>query len=112
MKSALLGARGRDDELSLGVVERADHRNLSGHMIDAQKRDAQWFPPNKRGNALAAFPELDDQLCTWEPLSGEPSPDRLDALVWALTDLLLDRRPETKIVMPFYHGIRRNIPGQ
>ena len=32
------------------------------------------------------FPELEDQLCTWTPDQGE-SPDRLDALVWALTEL-------------------------
>jgi len=32
-----------------------------------------------------AFPKLEDQLCTWVP--GENSPDRLDAMVWALTDL-------------------------
>jgi len=32
-----------------------------------------------------AFPKLEDQLCTWVP--GEDSPDRLDAMVWALTDL-------------------------
>ncbi len=31
--------------------------------------------------------ELEDQLCTWEP--GRDSPDRLDALVWALTELML-----------------------
>lgn len=30
--------------------------------------------------------ELEDQLCTWVP--GDDSPDRLDALVWAVTDLL------------------------
>lgn len=30
---------------------------------------------------------LEDQLCTWVP--GERSPDRLDALVWALTHLML-----------------------
>lgn len=34
------------------------------------------------------FGELEDQLCTWVP--GEKSPDRLDALVWALTELMLD----------------------
>jgi phage terminase large subunit-like protein len=34
------------------------------------------------------FPELEDQLCTWTPESGT-SPDRLDALVWALTDTML-----------------------
>jgi phage terminase large subunit-like protein len=34
------------------------------------------------------FPELEDQLCTFTPESGE-SPDRLDALVWAITHLML-----------------------
>ncbi len=33
-----------------------------------------------------AFSELEDQLCTWTSDSGE-SPDRLDALVWAITEL-------------------------
>lgn len=32
-----------------------------------------------------SFGELEDQLCTWKP--GDDSPDRLDALVWALTEL-------------------------
>lgn len=34
------------------------------------------------------FDELEDQMVTWTPESGT-SPDRLDALVWALTDLML-----------------------
>lgn len=34
---------------------------------------------------VGAFPKLEDQLCTWLP--GEDSPDRLDALVWAVTNL-------------------------
>lgn len=34
------------------------------------------------------FPELEDQMCTFTPESGE-SPDRLDALVWAITHLML-----------------------
>lgn len=33
---------------------------------------------------VQAFAELEEQLCTWTPESGT-SPDRLDALVWALT---------------------------
>ena len=32
------------------------------------------------------FEELEDQLCMWTPESGA-SPDRLDALVWAITEL-------------------------
>jgi len=35
-----------------------------------------------------AFPELEEQLTSWTPESGA-SPDRLDALVWALTYLML-----------------------
>lgn len=39
------------------------------------------------------FPELEDQMCGFGPggLTDGGSPDRLDALVWALTELLLDR---------------------
>jgi predicted phage terminase large subunit-like protein len=32
------------------------------------------------------FPELEDQCCTWTQESGD-SPDRLDAMVWALAEL-------------------------
>jgi phage terminase large subunit-like protein len=38
----------------------------------------------------SVWPELEDQLVTWTPDS-PTSPDRLDALVWALTDLDLAR---------------------
>jgi len=34
------------------------------------------------------FPELEDELCEWE--HGMPSPNRMDALVWAITELMLD----------------------
>lgn len=33
------------------------------------------------------FPDLEDQLCEWVP--GEKSPDRMDAEVWAITELML-----------------------
>jgi phage terminase large subunit-like protein len=37
-----------------------------------------------------AFPELEDEQSTW---SGEPdSPNRMDALVWAVTELMLNER--------------------
>ena len=34
--------------------------------------------------------ELETQMRTWEPLGSMGSPDRLDACVWALTDLMLN----------------------
>jgi len=41
-----------------------------------------------RGHHVGSFPELEDQLCEWQP--GMPSPDRLDALVWGYTYLMVD----------------------
>lgn len=41
---------------------------------------------------VGAFKELEDQMCTWQPAEGK-SPDRVDALVWAITELLLDEPP-------------------
>jgi phage terminase large subunit-like protein len=36
-----------------------------------------------------SFPALEDQMCSFVGGQGGPSPDRLDALVWALTDLII-----------------------
>jgi hypothetical protein len=41
----------------------------------------------KRIHHVGVFAELEDQLVSWLP--GDTSPDRLDALVWALTALLI-----------------------
>lgn len=41
----------------------------------------------KRVHHVGTFAELEDQLCQWVP-SDAKSPDRLDALVWALTNLM------------------------
>jgi phage terminase large subunit-like protein len=44
---------------------------------------------------VGVWPELEDQMCDFGPggLSNGASPDRLDALVWALTELMLKERP-------------------
>lgn len=38
---------------------------------------------------VGAFAKLEDQMTQWNPLTDRKSPDRLDALVWALTHLML-----------------------
>lgn len=38
---------------------------------------------------LPGLEELEQQMITWEPLGPIGSPDRLDAMVWAITDLML-----------------------
>lgn len=38
---------------------------------------------------VGEFPELEDQLCDWVPVETPKSPDRLDALVWGFTELVI-----------------------
>lgn len=40
-----------------------------------------------RVHHVGYFGEMEDQMCEYEPGSGMDSPDRMDALVWALTEL-------------------------
>jgi phage terminase large subunit-like protein len=47
---------------------------------------------------VGAFPHLEDQLCTWDASGDDESPDRLDALVWALTELMLESRDVVAVV--------------
>lgn len=45
-----------------------------------------------RVSHVGSFPEMEDQMCmiASDGYIGEGSPDRADALVWALTELMLD----------------------
>jgi hypothetical protein len=45
-----------------------------------------------RDHHVGSFPQLEDELCLWIP--GDASPNRLDAKVWALTEL--SERPEPR----------------
>lgn len=59
-------------------------RATKGKMIRAEPIAALY--EQGRITHCEEFAELEDQLCNWTADSGE-SPDRLDALVWALTEL-------------------------
>lgn len=55
-----------------------------------------------RVHHVGQHPSLEDQLVNWEPLSTDKSPDRLDAMVWAVTDLMLDtpkKAVQTRLVI-------------
>jgi phage terminase large subunit-like protein len=51
-----------------------------------------------RVHHVGNFQELEDQMCGFVPGSKEKSPDRMDALVWAVTELLIDQE-ERKVIM-------------
>jgi phage terminase large subunit-like protein len=48
------------------------------------------FYEKGQGHHVGAFPLLEDEMCQWEP--GADSPNRMDALVWAGTELVVNRK--------------------
>jgi phage terminase large subunit-like protein len=90
-------------------------QNFGGAMVESTIRSVDAHVPLKmvvasRGKQLRAepisslyeqhrvhhvgeFPALEDQMTGWDPAASGPSPDRLDALVWAVTELMSSRPP-------------------
>jgi phage terminase large subunit-like protein len=56
-----------------------------GKMIRAEPIAALY--EQGRVHHVGFFPLLEDQMCDFDPLTSPFSPDRMDALVWALTEL-------------------------
>lgn len=52
---------------------------------------------------VGSFPKLEDEMCEWEP--GMNSPNRMDALVWALTDLMLENSGKLRTMSKKVLGI-------
>jgi phage terminase large subunit-like protein len=75
--------RGVDPNVSVRSV-----RASRGKYIRAEPVAALY--EQGRVHHIGTFGTLEDQMCGWTPQSGEKSPDRMDALVWAVTELLID----------------------
>lgn len=77
-------------ELALrGVDENISYKKVTasrGKMVRAEPVAALY--ERGRVHHLGLFPDLEDQLTSYVPGHFPGSPDRLDALVWALTELL------------------------
>jgi len=72
-------------------------RASRGKAVRAEPVVAQY--QQERVHHAGQLEELEDQMCTWVPGEG-PSPDRVDALVWALTELMLLGAKEVKSWRP------------
>lgn len=53
---------------------------------------------------VGEFPYLEEELCTWVPGESKESPNRMDALVWAITELLL-QEPEKREKVVIYDAM-------
>lgn len=63
-----------------------------GKQTRAEPVSALYEPkPDRPGRMhhVGSFPALEDEMCLWMP--GDPSPNRMDALVWAFTELMLGK---------------------
>lgn len=71
-------------------VSYRDVHASRGKAVRAEPVAAQY----EHGRVFHAgrFPHLEDEMCNWEPNMRHSSPNRLDALVWALTDLMIRPR--------------------
>lgn len=91
MVSSIL--RGIDPDLPVRSVRATRGKWLRAEPIAALYEQG-------RVSHVGAFPELEDELADFGPdgLSDGQSPDRLDALVWALTALTRDNKPSVRPV--------------
>ncbi len=76
-------------QLEVSNVSYKAVRASRGKLVRAEPVAALY--EQGRVHHVGSFPKLEDQLCEWDP-TGDYSPDRLDALVWALTELMLGAR--------------------
>jgi phage terminase large subunit-like protein len=94
------------------TVLRTVDPHVSYHSVHASRGKYMRAEPiaalyeQGRIHHVGQFPELEDQMCSFVPGEYSGSPDRLDAAVWALTELFLDPgESETLIVYEDRRGI-------
>ena len=74
--------------------------NVSLKLVHASKGKITRAEPisalfeQRRAHLVGTFPELEDQLCTYRGGSAD-SPDRLDAMVWTMTELMIESSRNT-----------------
>jgi phage terminase large subunit-like protein len=91
----------------IASVLRAVDANLPVRLVAATRSKPARAEPialrfeTGRARLAGHFPELEDQLCalTWSGYQGPGSPDRADAMVWAMTELFEKERAMPRVRM-------------
>lgn len=105
---AIIAESNNGGEMVASVIRQVDARvpvrlvhASRGKQTRAQPVAILYEPGQQRAHHVGSFPALEDELCIWVP--GDPSPNRLDALVWCGTYLMVDATgPVTSGANPFY----------
>lgn len=78
-------------------------RNVAYKSVKATKGKAVRAEPVKalyeqrRVHHVGILGELEDEQCTWVPAETRKSPGRIDALVWAVTELMVDPAAKVRV---------------
>ncbi len=67
----------------------------ASHAKQARAEPVAALYEQGRVSHLGVFPELEDEMCA--VIGDGESPDRLDALVWAVTELMLKKKTEPRV---------------
>jgi phage terminase large subunit-like protein len=102
--SLVVAEKNQGGDMIASVLRAAD-ADLPVRLVPATRSKAARAEPialrfeTGRARLAGSFPELEDQLCalTWSGYQGAGSPDRADAMVWAMTELFEKDRAEPRI---------------
>jgi len=91
---------GIDDTIPYKAVRASRGKYARAEPISAMYERGLIHHVKDTLDSEATLGELETQMTTWEPLGSIGSPDRLDALVWSMTELMLNgvQRPQIAIV--------------
>ena len=88
IKQAVINARAAGENIGnvpVKVVWASRGKATRAEPISAMSENDEKTNRKGRDHHVGVFSKLEDELCTWVP--GEKSPNRLDAKVWAMTEL-------------------------
>lgn len=91
LADAIIAEANNGGEMVRDVIHTVDPK-VNVHLVHASRGKATRAEPvaavyeHGKAHHVGTFPALEDEMCIWIP--GDPSPNRMDALVWGATDLL------------------------
>lgn len=96
-----------DENLPLRGVHASSAKIARAEPVSALYEQGKVFHVRNPQDPEASLTELETQMTTYEPMGKHKSPDRYDAMVWALTDLMLKgfAKPTLKLVYSNSKGL-------
>jgi len=97
-----------DPNLPLRGVHASTAKIARAEPVSALYEQGKVFHVRNPENPDASLTELETQMTTYEPMGRHKSPDRYDAMVWSLTDLMLKgfAKPKLQLVYSDAKGLR------